>query len=165
MEVSTVSQSGSSSKTDAQGSEYFIGPVPPDGVRKLWNRIRVPFLGTLPHVARTDDPKIEESLLREFEANLLQLWELKRSGVTIGFAVTKILEESSTGAKSLWIYSVFTQGDVLQEAVEYSVQILRSYATSNGCKHMVAISTLPAMWRAWVSWGGTINQRFITMEV
>jgi len=135
----------------------------PEQVMEYWPQIRECIEVSLPPLVRQNSKallRIQESLL----LRRLECWiasETRDLTKSLGVATTCFVTDEISLTKNLLVYTATTVASHSQEMWSKCYEVLAKYATSRGCKNIIAYSELPEVISLVERIGGNCNWRIL----
>jgi hypothetical protein len=151
-------------------SELLI-PLMPEEVERDWGMYGPLILRALPPTAQASAIRAT-NILRAILAEDAQVWALydnvqeDATGDLVAVLVTTVWIDSVDGTRRLLIYSLTSLRPLREEIFwQTGTDILRKYARTSRCSHIVAYSDIPEMATFLDRRGWDVGFRLLTLEV
>lgn len=106
--------------------------VLPPRVPTIWPFIKWGLLDMKPLLSSGDD-QFTTGILKGLLCGEKQLWIAHTEGNLNGFAITYPVAVASGGASYLYLYALYSFGNISEEDFEIGVEAINEYAKNQGC--------------------------------
>ena len=131
-------------------------------IGKMWNHIRDKIEDALPEGIRGEVTMA--NILNLLLSGDMQAWVLSEGEDIKAVVTTLPIMDLPTGRKHFLIYTLWAKGVDEGEWIR-GMEVLRRYAKSKGCQHIVAYTVLDVVRKRAMEMFGAKSETFIYMEV
>lgn len=156
---------------DDDGSELLLTLMTPEAISRTWPDLRAaieialpPLSNPLENVDRMSGI-LESLLIGKLHCHAIYK-VVEDQPYAFGIVITSIINAVDSDAKNLLIYVLYAHPKyVTGDYADKFIEKIKEFARANGCKALIAYTTIPELINNFIRLGGNADYRLLTMEV